>query len=148
MHGILKTNFSVFSRTMQKNEYALYSYFRSSSAWRVRIGLALKKLEYKYIPVHLVKDGGEQKKEEFAKLNPMKVMGELHDTEISNKDCSSMSRRSWLMEKMFSQKAWRFWNISKKSIQNQHCYQRTQFSEQRSELQVSWLIQEFSRYKT
>lgn len=48
----------------------LYSYFRSSSSFRVRIALNLKNLEYETIPVHLVKDGGEQHKDEFSLLNP------------------------------------------------------------------------------
>ena len=33
----------------------LYNYFRSSASWRVRIALALKGLDYDYLPVHLVK---------------------------------------------------------------------------------------------
>ena len=33
----------------------LYSYFRSSASYRVRIALALKGLPYDYVPVHLVK---------------------------------------------------------------------------------------------
>ncbi len=48
----------------------LYSYFRSSSSYRVRIALNLKGLEYETIPVHLLNDGGEQFKPEFSKLNP------------------------------------------------------------------------------
>mmetsp|Transcript_19654 Transcript_19654/g.75413 ORF Transcript_19654/g.75413 Transcript_19654/m.75413 type:complete len:213 (+) Transcript_19654:22-660(+) len=52
----------------------LYSYWRSSCSWRVRIGLALKGVEYDYRAVHLLKDGGEQLQEEFAKLNPMKLL--------------------------------------------------------------------------
>ncbi len=38
----------------------LYSYYRSSASYRVRIGLALKGLAYEYVAVNLVKDGGEQ----------------------------------------------------------------------------------------
>ncbi|MDP4651857.1 MAG: maleylacetoacetate isomerase, partial [Haliea sp.] len=33
----------------------LYSYFRSSAAYRLRIALNLKGLEYEYIPVNLLK---------------------------------------------------------------------------------------------
>ena len=33
----------------------LYSYFRSSASYRVRIALALKGLPYDYVSVHLVK---------------------------------------------------------------------------------------------
>ena len=49
----------------------LYSYWRSSSSWRVRIGLHLKKLPFEYRAVDLVKDGGEQWNEAHRKRNPM-----------------------------------------------------------------------------
>ena len=42
----------------------LYNYFRSSASWRVRIGLALKGLDYDYVPIHLAKN--EQFAEPFA----------------------------------------------------------------------------------
>ena len=48
----------------------LHGYWRSTCSWRVRIVLNLKSIEYEYKPVHLVKDGGEQFKEEYKKLNP------------------------------------------------------------------------------
>ncbi len=48
----------------------LYSYFRSSAAYRVRIALNLKNLEYEIYPVHLLKNGGEQYSEEYLALNP------------------------------------------------------------------------------
>ncbi|XP_031966533.1 maleylacetoacetate isomerase isoform X3 [Corvus cornix cornix] len=38
----------------------LYSYFRSSCSWRVRIALALKGISYDLVPVNLIKDGGQQ----------------------------------------------------------------------------------------
>uniref|UniRef100_A0A5F8HFI0 maleylacetoacetate isomerase n=1 Tax=Monodelphis domestica TaxID=13616 RepID=A0A5F8HFI0_MONDO len=38
----------------------LYSYFRSSCSWRVRIALALKGIDYDIVPINLVKDGGQQ----------------------------------------------------------------------------------------
>jgi len=48
----------------------LYTYFRSSAAYRVRIALNLKGLPYERVPVHLTKDGGYQRKPEFIAVNP------------------------------------------------------------------------------
>ena len=48
----------------------LYSYFRSSAAYRVRIALNLKGLAYEYAPIHLLRDGGQQLKPDYRKLNP------------------------------------------------------------------------------
>jgi maleylacetoacetate isomerase len=48
----------------------LYTYFRSSAAYRVRIALNLKGLPYEMVPVHLTKDGGQQRKAEFVAINP------------------------------------------------------------------------------
>ncbi len=38
----------------------LYGYWRSSATWRARIVLHHKRLAFEYVPVHLVRDGGEQ----------------------------------------------------------------------------------------
>jgi len=48
----------------------LYSYFRSSAAYRVRIALNLKGMSYDTVGVHLQKDGGINRKPEFRKINP------------------------------------------------------------------------------
>ena len=48
----------------------LYSYFRSSAAYRARIALNLKGLTYETAPVHLIKDGGYNKRPEFRAVNP------------------------------------------------------------------------------
>ncbi|NDB08865.1 MAG: hypothetical protein EBX98_01110 [Burkholderiaceae bacterium] len=48
----------------------LYSFWRSSAAFRVRIALNLKGIEYEVIPVHLRKGGGEQLQESYQALNP------------------------------------------------------------------------------
>ena len=50
----------------------LYNYFRSSASYRVRIALALKGLDYDYVPVHLVKN--EQLGEPFAALSPSRLV--------------------------------------------------------------------------
>lgn len=57
----------------------LYSYFRSSAAYRVRIGLNLKGLEYQIKPVHLVKDGGQQHQPEYVQVNPVQLLPALDD---------------------------------------------------------------------
>lgn len=49
----------------------LYGYWRSSCSWRVRIALNLKGIDYANVPVHLVKDGGEQNTPEHLARNPM-----------------------------------------------------------------------------
>ncbi|MCZ0933400.1 MAG: maleylacetoacetate isomerase [Oligoflexia bacterium] len=49
----------------------LYSYYRSSSAYRVRIALYFKKIEFHYQAVHLLKEGGEQFQDSFKKINPL-----------------------------------------------------------------------------
>ena len=48
----------------------LYSYFRSSAAYRVRIALNLKGLPYETVSIHLIKDGGRQHTPEFRAINP------------------------------------------------------------------------------
>ena len=48
----------------------LYSYFRSSAAYRVRIALNLKGLAYETASVHLVKDGGHNRRPEYRAVNP------------------------------------------------------------------------------
>jgi len=48
----------------------LYSFWRSSASYRVRIALNLKGLAFEYVPVHLTKDGGEQNLPAYRALNP------------------------------------------------------------------------------
>ena len=55
----------------------LYSYFRSSAAYRARIALALKGIPYDYVPVHLIK--GEQRAEAYRALNPQALVPALSD---------------------------------------------------------------------
>jgi maleylpyruvate isomerase len=57
----------------------LYSYFRSSAAYRVRIALNLKGLPYDTRPVHLLKDGGQHLLPDYTRLNPLALIPTLVD---------------------------------------------------------------------
>ena len=46
----------------------LYDYFRSGAAYRTRIALNLKEVEYEQISIHLTKGGGEQFEDVFQHL--------------------------------------------------------------------------------
>jgi len=61
----------------------LYSYFRSSAAYRARIALNIKGLEYEYVAKHLLKDGGEHRRADYLALNPQGFVPALeHDGEL------------------------------------------------------------------
>ena len=53
----------------------LYTYFRSSAAFRVRIALNVKDLRYESLFVHLAK--GEHRRPEYAKVNPQGLLPTL-----------------------------------------------------------------------
>jgi maleylpyruvate isomerase len=57
----------------------LYSFFRSSAAYRVRIALHLKGLGYEYAAVHLSRGGGEQLRPEYRRVNPQALVPVLQD---------------------------------------------------------------------
>ena len=59
---------------MEKNGLRLYGYWRSSAAYRVRIALNLKGLDYDNNPVHLVKDDGHQHRAEYGQINPQRLV--------------------------------------------------------------------------
>jgi maleylpyruvate isomerase len=61
----------------------LYSYFRSSAAYRVRIALNLKGLAYDTVPVHLLKDGGEQLGSAYRAVNPTALVPTLAEDDWS-----------------------------------------------------------------
>ena len=57
----------------------LHSYFRSSAAYRVRIALALKGLDFDTAAVHLVRGGGEQLQDAYRSINPAALVPALQD---------------------------------------------------------------------
>jgi maleylpyruvate isomerase len=61
----------------------LYTYFRSSAAYRVRIALNLKGLKYEAVPVHLLRGGGEQLQANYIKMNPSGLVPTFQDDYIT-----------------------------------------------------------------
>ncbi|MRX07557.1 maleylacetoacetate isomerase [Pseudoduganella sp. FT25W] len=57
----------------------LYTYFRSSAAYRVRIALNLKGIGYDTAPVHLLRNGGEQLSDAYRAVNPAMLLPALED---------------------------------------------------------------------
>ena len=57
----------------------LYTYFRSSAAYRVRIALNLKGLDYEAHPVHLLRDGGQHLADAYRAVNPSTLLPTLVD---------------------------------------------------------------------
>ena len=79
----------------------LYSYFRSTSAWRVRIALALKAIEHRLVPVHLVRGGGEQHQSSFTARNLMAQVPvlEIEDSAGTFRLSQSMAILEYLEER-------------------------------------------------
>ncbi len=61
----------------------LYSFWRSSAAYRVRIALNLKGMDYEIIPIHLSKNGGEQMGEVYSSKNPNRLVPLFEDGQKS-----------------------------------------------------------------
>ena len=57
----------------------LYTFFRSSASYRVRIALNLKGLHYEQVPIHLRRGGGEQFALEYRTINPQALVPALED---------------------------------------------------------------------
>ncbi len=60
----------------------LYSYWRSSASYRVRIALNLKALDYEVIPIDPLRDGGEQFQQAYQLKNPQGIIPTLEDGDV------------------------------------------------------------------
>ncbi|MDH3779036.1 MAG: maleylacetoacetate isomerase [Gammaproteobacteria bacterium] len=60
----------------------LYSYWRSSAAYRVRIALNLKELDYEIVPVSLAPGVAEHRGEAYRAKNPQMLVPYLEDGEL------------------------------------------------------------------
>ncbi|NVN80053.1 MULTISPECIES: maleylacetoacetate isomerase [unclassified Vibrio] len=70
------------SESIVNKNIILYGYWRSSAAYRVRIGLNLKQLNYESKSVHLVRNGGEQHNPQYRELNASQLVPVLVDGEV------------------------------------------------------------------
>ena len=57
----------------------LYTFFRSSASYRVRIALNLKALNCEQVPIHLRRGGGEQFSATYKAINPQALVPALED---------------------------------------------------------------------
>lgn len=57
----------------------LYTFFRSSASYRVRIALNLKNLSYDQVPIHLRRGGGEQFMANYQHINAQALVPTLED---------------------------------------------------------------------
>jgi len=61
----------------------LYSYWRSSAAYRVRIALNLKGLDYEIVPVSLAPGESEHRKDKYRAINPQMLVPFLEDGDVA-----------------------------------------------------------------
>lgn len=73
-YSLVTSHFSFMSHPL-----TLYTYWRSSAAYRVRIALNIKGVAYESVPKHLLRDGGEQKKPDYLAVNPQGLVPALVD---------------------------------------------------------------------
>ena len=73
----------------------LYTYFRSSAAYRVRIALNLKGLAYEAVPVHLLRGGGEHLQQGYRSVNPAALIPAL---EVEGADGATLTQSLAILE--------------------------------------------------
>ena len=73
-----------------------HGYFRSSSSYRCRIAFNLKRVDYEFVSVHLLKDGGQQKSSGYRDLNPQMLVPTLEAGDLTIGQ--SMAMLEWLDE--------------------------------------------------
>lgn len=77
----------------------LYTYWRSTAAYRVRIALGLKRCDVEQVPVHLTRGGGEQHAPDYVALNPTRSVPTLV-TDDGTAITQSLAILEWLEERI------------------------------------------------
>ncbi len=79
----------------------LLGYWRSSASYRVRIALHHKGVPFEYVSVHLVKDGGEQFRDDYRAKNPMAQVPtlEVEEAGVVHRLGQSLPIIEWLEER-------------------------------------------------
>jgi maleylpyruvate isomerase len=60
----------------------LHDYWRSSASYRVRVALEWKRIPFTRVPVHLLRDGGQQHSAAYRALNPQAIVPTLVDGDV------------------------------------------------------------------
>ncbi|MDQ7049244.1 MAG: maleylacetoacetate isomerase [Enterobacterales bacterium] len=97
----------------------LYSYWRSTAAYRVRLALNIKQVAYSQHSVHLVKDGGEQHEDEYRDINPQGLVPTMVHGEV--KISQSLAILEYLEEKYPQKIALLPENIQLRAFSRQLC---------------------------
>ncbi|HWN69632.1 MAG TPA: maleylacetoacetate isomerase [Haliangium sp.] len=77
----------------------LYSYWRSTSSWRVRIALHWKGIAHEIVPVHLLEGGGQQHQADYLARNPMAQVPLLELDQDGQRIGQSMAILAYLEER-------------------------------------------------
>lgn len=111
----------------------LFNYFRSSTSYRVRIALHYKKLPFTYIPIHLLKAGGEQYSETYRNINPLM---EVPSININGKNIAQSLVILELLEELFPENPLYPKDIFEKSKVKQFCENINSFMHPLNNLKV------------
>lgn len=83
---------------MSATAYRLYSYFRSTTSYRVRIGLNLKGVSFETVPIHLLNNGGEQYSATYGAVNPMAELPTLEVVDGAGQVTARLSQSVAILE--------------------------------------------------
>ncbi len=72
--GRVEPLFELIFASMSSSDVVLYTYWRSSCSWRVRIALHWKGVPFESRFINLVANGGQQHSQDYMDVNPQKLV--------------------------------------------------------------------------